>query len=63
EVVVRPAAPGGGPTLLELARELAAAGCEQALNLDGGPSTGLVTATRTDLPRGPVRHVVVIAPR
>lgn len=29
-----------GPTLLQLAERLRADGCEQALNLDGGPSTG-----------------------
>ncbi|MEO0322764.1 MAG: phosphodiester glycosidase family protein [Myxococcota bacterium] len=63
EVVVRPAPPQAGPTLLELARELAAAGCEDALNLDGGPSTGLVTPTERHLPRGPIRHVLVVAPR
>ena len=63
EVVVRPAPPDAGPTLLELARELAAAGCEDALNLDGGPSTGVVTPTRTSQPRGPIRHVVVVRPR
>ena len=53
-----------GPTLFELATELAALGCEEALNLDGGPSTGW--ASRDDAgvsfvaPRAPVRHVVVV---
>jgi hypothetical protein len=52
------------PTLFELGALLAADGCEQALNLDGGPSTG--GAFRADggvvafRPRGPVRHAVVV---
>jgi uncharacterized protein YigE (DUF2233 family) len=54
-----------GPTLFELAEELALDGCEDALNLDGGPSTGWAS---TDAdggrsfvpPRAPVRHVVVV---
>ena len=52
------------PTLFELGALLAAEGCEQALNLDGGPSTG--GAFRSDggvvafRPRGPVRHAVVV---
>ena len=32
----------GGPTLAETARMLQAAGLQDALNLDGGSSTGLV---------------------
>src|SRR5262249_3882002 len=53
-----------GPTLFELATELASDGCEEALNLDGGPSTGW--ASRLDggivfaPPRAAVRHVVVV---
>lgn len=31
---------GTGPTLFQLAQELQSSGCEEALNLDGGPSTG-----------------------
>ena len=57
------------PTLYELADELVASGCEEALNLDGGPSTG--AAHRADAgappeilpPRGPVRHAVVVRRR
>jgi uncharacterized protein YigE (DUF2233 family) len=57
----------GGPTLFELAEELVDEGCEEALNLDGGPSAGW--AARSDggvdvvLPLGPVRHVVVVRRR
>lgn len=56
-----------GPSLFALGRYLAKHGCEDALNLDGGPSTGV--AWREDggtmqlAPRKPVRHAVVIAPR
>jgi uncharacterized protein YigE (DUF2233 family) len=53
-----------GPTLQELASELATLGCEEALNLDGGPSTGWSAredgGLSFDLPRGPVRHAVVV---
>jgi hypothetical protein len=57
-----------GPTLLELAGELVAEGCEEALNLDGGPSTGWASRLSdggVDVvpPRGPVRHVVVVRPQ
>lgn len=51
----------GGPTLFTLATELLRRGCEQALNLDGGPSTGVAwrqseTEVRLLRPRGPVRQ-------
>jgi uncharacterized protein YigE (DUF2233 family) len=53
-----------GPTLLELATELAGLGCEEALNLDGGPSTGWAARVEggvsSDLPLAPVRHAVVV---
>ncbi len=53
-----------GPTLHALARLLAARGCAQALNLDGGPSTGAAWreagGVRVLPPRGPVRHAVAI---
>ena len=39
-VIARGAAPGAGPTLSAWSALLAARGCEGALNLDGGPSTG-----------------------
>lgn len=51
-----------GPSLFALAQFLHRSGCESALNLDGGPSTGV--AWREDggvqllPPRAPVRHVV-----
>lgn len=52
-----------GPTLFTFARLLAARGCAQALNLDGGPSTGAAwrasSGVRVLPPRGPVRHAVV----
>lgn len=53
-----------GPTLLELARYLAATGCHDALNLDGGPSAGVAwregETIKEIAPRGPVRHAIVI---
>ena len=56
-----------GPSLLALARHLTSAGCESALNLDGGPSSGVAwregEAVRLLAPRGPVRHVVVFRER
>jgi hypothetical protein len=65
EVVIgRGDAAGRGPTLAELADRLVSRGCEAALNLDGGPSTGV--AWRQDhevyalAPRGPLRHAVLI---
>jgi hypothetical protein len=67
---------GSGPGLFQLARWLAEplapgepSGCEAALNLDGGPSTGLVVAPAPELfraPLGPVPFVLVVprvAPR
>jgi hypothetical protein len=60
-----------GPGLLELARWLAApiaqgdrSGCESALNLDGGPSTGVYFRDFPDRlrkPFGPVPWALVIA--
>lgn len=56
-----------GPSLFALARHLEATGCEGALNLDGGPSTGVAWredgAVRLEPPRKPVRHVVAFVPR
>jgi uncharacterized protein YigE (DUF2233 family) len=55
-----------GPTLFELAGELLAEGCEDALNLDGGPSTAWAAAAGADggvvfsPPVAPVRHAVVV---
>ena len=54
-----------GPSLFALARHLAEAGCESALNLDGGPSTGVAwregEKAKLLAPRGPVRHVLRFA--
>ncbi len=73
EVVVARAAEEGageapGPSLYALAQHLAARGCEDALNLDGGPSTGFAMriedgGVARELPRGPVRHAIVIRKR
>lgn len=57
-----------GPSLFALAQHLAARGCEDALNLDGGPSTGVAARTADGgttraLPRGPVRHAIVVTRR
>ena len=56
-----------GPSLFALGRFLARRGCEGALNLDGGPSTGI--AFREDgkprifAPRRPVRHAITFKRR
>jgi uncharacterized protein YigE (DUF2233 family) len=56
-----------GATLLALATELAEDGCEEALNLDGGPSTGW--AFRGDggiayeAPLAPIRQAIVVRER
>lgn len=67
-VIVRDeAADMAGPSLFALGRHLVKLGCESALNLDGGPSTGVawreegrVTALE---PRGPIRHGIVFKKR
>lgn len=55
-----------GPTLLELARRLAQLGCVDALNLDGGPSSGVAWRDRGGAhfvrPRGPLRLGLVVRP-
>src|SRR5262249_53134671 len=58
---------GDGPTLMELARWLTgAAGCQVALNLDGGPSTGIVFAPElrepSSPPRAPIGYAIVVRP-
>jgi len=67
DVVLAGHGSGSGPSLLALARDLAASGCDEALNLDGGPSTGAAFwdgATPELLaPRGPVRHAIVVKRR
>jgi hypothetical protein len=56
----------GGPTLGLFARALQRAGCEQALNLDGGSSTGAAWREgrrRVALPpRGAMRQIIVVRP-
>jgi uncharacterized protein YigE (DUF2233 family) len=51
-----------GPSLFALGKYLAQRGCEGALNLDGGPSTGVAWrengAVRMLAPARPVRHAV-----
>ncbi|MEO8798005.1 MAG: phosphodiester glycosidase family protein, partial [Polyangiaceae bacterium] len=63
-VVALGAGVDAGPTLFELANELESTGCEEALNLDGGPSTGwasrLEDASVFVPPRGPVRQVIAV---
>jgi uncharacterized protein YigE (DUF2233 family) len=72
-VAVR-ATPGDGPTLFQLAEWLVApvakgdaTGCDAALNLDGGPSTGLVAhgLPRGEwlTPRGPVPWAIIVTAR
>jgi hypothetical protein len=59
----------GGPTLFALAQKLVEEGCEEALNLDGGPSTSAAwrepgeTAVRLLPPRGPVRQWITFRVR
>jgi hypothetical protein len=62
---------GAGPGLLQLAQWLTEplargepSGCDAALNLDGGPSTGIVVAGSPELerlPLGPVPFALVVA--
>jgi uncharacterized protein YigE (DUF2233 family) len=55
---------GRGPTLALFADMLVSRGCEGALNLDGGPSTGVAWRQSGEVhvvaPRGPLRHAVAI---
>jgi uncharacterized protein YigE (DUF2233 family) len=63
-VVARGEAGGAGPTLSLLADMLASRGCQEALNLDGGPSTGVAWRQAGEIhalaPRGPVRHLIAV---
>ena len=56
-----------GPSLFALAAHLVERGCESALNLDGGPSTGAAWKEGEEVkllaPRGPVRLVIAFHPR
>lgn len=58
---------GGGPSLFALGHYLARHGCEGALNLDGGPSTGIAWrangAIQQLAPHKGVRHAVTIKRR
>lgn len=64
DIVVAPAAHDGGPTLYQLAEALVSHGCTEALNLDGGPSTGIAwhdpVGPSEIGPRGPVRQAIVV---
>jgi uncharacterized protein YigE (DUF2233 family) len=69
-VAFTPEQRGDGPTLFELARRLSRpltagdkSGCEAALNLDGGPSTGLMVPAAPELrydPVGPVPFALTV---
>ena len=63
-VIARGDAAGAGPTLALLADMLISRGCNAALNLDGGPSTGAAwrePGGARELPaRGPLRHAIAI---
>ncbi|MBI2895378.1 MAG: phosphodiester glycosidase family protein [Deltaproteobacteria bacterium] len=60
---VEPSRGRAGPTLYTFSRELQAEGCEEALNLDGGPSSGFAwrgpQGVITEPPRRGIRHAVV----
>ncbi|APR86454.1 Hypothetical protein A7982_11803 [Minicystis rosea] len=64
EAVIARGDAGAGPTLSLLADMLVSRGCEAALNLDGGPSTGAAfrdgEGTHDLPPRGPLRHAIAI---
>jgi hypothetical protein len=72
-LVVIGAPPGDGPTLLETARFLAAEptlgglGCSAALNLDGGPSTGVWLPAGLGLAGvpapAPIAYALAVLPR
>lgn len=59
----------GGPSLFTLGKWLVTHGCEDALNLDGGPSTGAAWRDEGSgekkllAPRGPIRHAIVFKKR
>jgi len=63
-VVARGDAAARGPTLARLAELLVTRGCEGALNLDGGPSTGVAWRQGDQVhvlpPRGPLRHAIAV---
>jgi uncharacterized protein YigE (DUF2233 family) len=61
-IVTSTSSESAGPSLFALGRFLARRGCEGALNLDGGPSTGIAWreegAVRLLAPHRPVKHGV-----
>ncbi len=67
-VLVRDATdPSFGPSLFTLASFLAADGCESALNLDGGPSTGAAwrdgSGVHVERPTAGIRHAILFKAR
>jgi hypothetical protein len=67
-ITVRASGESAGPSLFALGKWLATRGCENALNLDGGPSTGAAWreaggAVKSEPPRGPVRQAIAIIKR
>jgi hypothetical protein len=56
--------PSFGPSLYALGNYLAADGCESALNLDGGPSTGVAwrdaTGAHVEKPVAGIRHAIIL---
>jgi uncharacterized protein YigE (DUF2233 family) len=65
EVVIARGAAGLGPRLSAWSALLVARGCEGALNLDGGPSTGAAWreggAIKVLPPRAGIRHAIVVS--
>jgi uncharacterized protein YigE (DUF2233 family) len=63
-IVARGDVAGRGPTLALLADMSVSRGCDSALNLDGGPSTGAAWRQDGEVyvlpPRGPLRHAIAI---
>lgn len=64
-IVTLGASPGRGPTLSAWSRLLATRGCTGALNLDGGPSTGVAWreggGVRALAPKAGIRHAIVVS--
>src|SRR5262249_34925058 len=67
DVLVALAPPREGPTLYETARLLGDLGCQAALNLDGGPSSGLWlrpdTGIASSAPLAPIAYGIAVVPR
>lgn len=64
-VIAHGEVPGHGPTLSAWSGLLTARGCQDALNLDGGPSTGAAWREGGTIkgvpPRAGIRHAIVVA--